>query len=96
MPQPSLRKHVSMFGRLVTPRVSWREGQSRAAARLTEKRRGPTRVEAIKTLRGVGTEFKELAKGIPRLLRGKSTLRKVARRASRKAWKVQTGRIKRK
>jgi hypothetical protein len=87
---------MNLLRPFVGPRHSWREGQSQAAARKTEARRGSLGKEAVKTLRGVGTEIKELAKGIPKTLSKQKTLRQVIRRASRKAWKVQTGRIARK
>ena len=87
---------TTMFGKLITPRVSWREAQSRAAEKASARRRGGLGKEAVKTLRGVVTEFKELAKGVPRVWKEENTLRQIARRAGRKAWKVQTGRIKRK
>jgi hypothetical protein len=90
------RIRTDLFGRLIPPKVSWREGQSAAAKRKTDARRGTIMEEAKKAFRGIGTEVREFARGIPRVIRGEKTLRQIARRASRKGWKVQTGRIGRK
>lgn len=69
---------------------------SKAAGRKTKAlHTGKYMPEIKKTLRGIGTEIRELGKGVPRIIRGERTLHQVIRRASRKAWKVQTGRIKR-
>ncbi len=90
------RIRTGLFGQLIAPKVSWREGQSPAAKRQSDARRGTVLQEAKRAFRGIGTEVKEFARGIPRVLRGEKTLRQIKRRASRKGWKVQTGRIGRK
>ncbi len=90
------RIRTGLFGNLIAPKFSWREGQSSAAKRMSESRRGTVMKEAKKAFRGIATEVTEFAKGLPKLIRKEKTLRQISRRASRKGWKVQTGRIGRK
>lgn len=87
------RIRAGLFGNLIAPKFSWREGQSAAAKRQSDARRGTVMQEAKRAFRGIGTEIKAFAEGLPRLIRGEKTLRQIKRRASRKGWKVQTGRI---
>lgn len=90
------RIRAGLFGNLLSPKFSWREGQSAAAKRQSDARRGTVMQEAKRAFRGISTEVREFARGLPRLIRGEKTLRQIRRRSSRKGWKVQTGRIGRK
>ncbi len=93
MAEERIRAGMYGFGKLIAPKFSWREGQSAAAKRMSASRRGTVMQEAKKAFRGLGTEVREFARGLPRLIRGEKTLRQIRRRSSRKGWKVQTGRI---